>query len=244
MSYSANWSCNDRKFDAQKHVTSFRDGSETAQILLSGALAAKFDYLNSDDPDTIAALNHFGIPSGPAGISAMGSASGEAFVAAQALTNGISQCVSIRLAHGIDHHDDDWESDHAPALRAGFDALDALIQYLKDTKDPNGKAYWDRTTLVVSSEFARTPTINTRGGRDHHLASACIVAGSGIKGNMVVGGTDDNYAEQLIDLSTGSVGGSHMIVPSDVHATVLASMGLSWDHISNQDPKIIEAMLA
>ncbi|MFP6683943.1 MAG: hypothetical protein VB934_04490 [Polyangiaceae bacterium] len=31
--------------------------------------------------------------------------------------------------------------------------------------------------------------------------------------------------------------------PPDVHATVLKAMGLGSEHISNQDPKIIEAML-
>jgi uncharacterized protein (DUF1501 family) len=174
----------------------------------------------------------------------MGTPAGEAFVAAQALTNGISQCVSIKLADQIDHHDDGWETDHAPALTAGFDALDALIQFLKDNKDANDKAYWDRTTIIVSSEFARTPTINSRGGRDHHMSSSCIVAGGGIKGNMVVGGTDDTYTEELIDLSTGETTGTHLIRPPDVHATVLESMGLSWEHLSNQDPKIIEGMLS
>jgi uncharacterized protein (DUF1501 family) len=103
--------------------------------------------------------------------------------------------------------------------------------------------------MVVFSEFARTPLISGRGGRDHHLASSCLVAGPGIKGNVVIGATKEpNMGVSKIDVVTGKTvaedDDSGVIVrPADVHATLLESMGLSHDHISNQSPKIIDALL-
>ena len=90
-------------------------------------------------------------------------------------------------------------------MRNGFNALADLISYLKITLDKNGKPFWDRTTVLAFSDFARTPNINARGGRDHHLPSSCLIAGRGIKGNQVIGGTtDNNYGSRPVNLTTGA----------------------------------------
>jgi hypothetical protein len=67
----------------------------------------------------------------------------------------------------------------------------------------------------------------------------------GIKGNTVIGATGtDDYASRTINLATGAVEeGGAQVRPADIHATVLQAMGLSYDHISNQSPKVIDAML-
>ncbi len=169
---------------------------------------------------------------------------GQAAIAAQALVRGVSQVVSIELANQLDTHDDEWSTDHAPRLRAGFDALADLIAYLETHVDGGGRPTWERTVLLAFSEFQRTPGLNARGGRDHHLASSCLVAGKGLRGNLVIGATDDAaYARQTIDLATGRVDPAGVSIrPPDVHATILAAAGLPYDHIANQSPRIIEAM--
>ena len=195
------------------------------------------------DPEITALLDHFNAAS--ADKSAL-FAIEQAATAAQALKYGISQSVSISLATGIDHHNDEYQTDHAPAMRNGFDAVERLISFLKDPANGNeGKPLWERTVLMLWSEFSRTPKLNSRDGRDHHLASACLVAGKGIRGNQVIGATTPNsYQVQPIDLATGAVDNAgHLVVPSDIHASVLSAMGLPYDHISNQSPKIIEAMI-
>ena len=55
---------------------------------------------------------------------------------------------------------------------------------------------WSHTTLVVFSEFSRTPLVNGRDGRDHHLTNSCLVAGPGLLGNraMVVVSEDADEA--------------------------------------------------
>jgi uncharacterized protein (DUF1501 family) len=242
--FNNTWTCLDHKLDGQAVVTNYRSSAAKAKDLISGEYYDFFNFIDPS-PETQSLLETFGITAkGGQAIGQLAQAGGQAFLAAQSITQSVAQCISVRLATGIDHHDDDWESDHGPALREGLDALSLLITHLKNTLDHNNKPFWDRTVVVVSSDFARTPKLNSRGGRDHHLSSSCIVAGNGIKGNQVIGGTDDvNFLRQPINPETGDIGGDLIIRPPDVHATVMKAMGLSYEHLSNQDPVIITAML-
>ena len=238
-------SCSDLLYDGNEMVTTFLDSRSKALTLASGDLAQHFAFSNNPPPTMQALYSAFGLSGG--GINqALNGATGQAMLAAQAISQGVSQAVSVRLATGIDHHDDSYQTDHAPALREGFDALSNLIAYLKNTPDANGAPFWDRTTVLVTSDFARTPGINGRGGRDHHLASSCLLAGRGIRGNQVIGATDDvEMGAQRINASTGQVDAEGVeIRPPDIHATLLQAMGLSYDHISNQDPVLLESALA
>lgn len=235
----------DGRSAASNHVAAW----QTAQILASGGLFTHFDFKPNPPVNSQLAELYATFGADPANPSAAltGKPAGQAALAAQALVNGISQVVLVRIASITDaHFDDDWPSNHPDRLRQGFDAVSNLISYLKNTLDVNGLPYWDRTTLMCFSEFARTPRINATGGRDHHLASACLVAGNGIKGNHVVGGTkDSNYDARPIDLATGAPADDmgHLVKPPDVHATILHAAGLSYEHISNQDPKLLSSLL-
>ena len=242
-------SCLDRQLDGDGITSAYRAGWQKSKIFAEGSLWQHFNFINNPPPGSppLALYEAFGLnPAYPNTAGALSGPKGQAAVAAQALTNGISQSVSIQLAVGIDHHYEDWASDHAPALRDGFNAVAALIAYLKNTEYANGESYWDRTTLLCYSDFARTPNVNARGGRDHHLASACLVAGKGIKGNAVIGATNDvNYGARTIDLATGAPDDELGVPvrPPDVHATLLTAAGLPTEHISNQDPLLIDAAL-
>jgi uncharacterized protein (DUF1501 family) len=150
------------------------------------------------------------------------------------------------LVSGIDHHDDSYLTDHAPALLGGFNALADLITFLKNKSYDGSSSYWDHTVLMCTSDFSRTPNLNNREGRDHHLASSCLVAGKGIKGNQVIGGTDQGMNFQDIDLATGEVdlsGAGWTVRPPDIYASVLQAAGLDASNIENQNPQVITAML-
>lgn len=86
-------------------------------------------------------------------------AAGRAALVATALKNGISQCVSITLATGLDTHFG-TQTTHANNQRAGFDALALLVDDLRATPHWAGGNFMDHTTILVYSEFARTPLIN------------------------------------------------------------------------------------
>ncbi len=242
-------SCLDRQLDVGGMTSAYRASFEKALVFSEGTLWQHFNFIrNPPENSAIYDLYQaFGLnPANPNSGNALAGPRGQAAIAAQALTNNIAQAVSVQLASGIDHHDEDWATDHAPALRDGFNALASLISYLKTTLDSNGKPFWDRTTIMAVSDFARTPNINPRGGRDHHLSSACLVAGRGIKGNQVIGGTtDNNYSGRPINMTTGAPDDitGQILRPPDIHRTVLDAAGLPYEHIANQDPVLVKAML-
>ena len=164
------------------------------------------------------------------------SAAGRAAMVATALKKGISQCVSINLAGGLDTHFGTQQT-HATNQRAGFNALNLLVTDLRATAHPGGGNFMDHTTILVFSEFARTPTINATGGRDHHLSNSCLLMGAGLKHNQVVGRSGDiGMSPGLVDLRTGAndPNGSN-IFPEHIIATVLASAKLDYS-ITRVDP--------
>ena len=87
---------------------------------------------------------------------------------------------------GWDTHQDNWtklEEKQLPPLDTGLAALFAGLEQ---------KGLLDTTTVLVTGEFGRTPKINTeRVGRDHYArAMFMLMAGGGVKGGRVLGGTD------------------------------------------------------
>jgi hypothetical protein len=244
-------------------VDTFRDSRLSALSMVQSNLAGLFTFSpNSSNAQLQQLFKAFEIDTTNNGsfYSAIAGAKGQALIAAQAVTpapvvsggktvlKAVSNCVSIQLATGIDTHDTTWTTLHGAGLRKGFDALGLLIRYLMVTPDPlvPGHMLFERTQLMGFSEFARTPNINSRGGRDHHLSSSCLLAGAGIKGAQVVGGTEDSDFQALpINLATGTTqGGTYTMRPPDIHATFLHAAGLDDSNLSNQQPVLIPALLS
>ncbi|MGZ8252440.1 MAG: DUF1501 domain-containing protein [Methylophilaceae bacterium] len=61
-------------------------------------------------------------------------------------------------------------------------ALDTLIASLRDGL---GQA-WQKTTIVVATEFGRTAAANGTGGTDHGTASAAMILGGDVNGGRVI----------------------------------------------------------
>lgn len=90
-------------------------------------------------------------------------------------------------------------------------ALPALLTDLKE------RGLLDSTLVVLSTEFGRTPRINTMAGRDHWPnAFSIVLAGGGIQGGRVIGKTDKNGAYVTDRLTT----------PGDMAATILQALGI------------------
>lgn len=80
---------------------------------------------------------------------------------------------------------DGWDT-HARQpgqLQTRLDGLDALIGGLKTGLG----AEWDRTMLVVATEFGRTARANGTQGTDHGTASSLLVAGGAMKAGGPIG---------------------------------------------------------
>ena len=150
---------------------------------------------------------------------------GRAALASQALKTGLSRVVSVALSTGLDTHDNTWAGQHSVNLQAGFDALARLINDLAESEAPGGGSFLDKTTIVAFSEFSRTPRLNERNGRDHHLANCALICGGGIRGGQVIGrSTDRGMGPETIDLGTGRPDPEgDALKPEHVLATALAS---------------------
>ena len=107
---------------------------------------------------------------------------------------------------------------HGPLCRATDKPIAGLIRDLKQ------RGMLDETLVVWTSEFGRTPWSQNTTGRDHNPKGyTSWMAGGGIQGGVVHGGTDE--------VGYKAVESPHYY--SDLHATILHQLGL--------DPKKMEA---
>jgi len=180
----------------------------------------------------------------PSGIN-LNSPAAVGILAVQAITQQICTTVSLRLTSSLDTHFDDWATDQPTRQAEGFEVIDNIIQSLKDSPYPDGtgRSWFDFTTIVAFSEFARTPLINARGGRDHHPVSACMLWGAGVPHGKVVGAsTDFGVLAPTIDLRTGQPSpGGEILRPQDILGTVMANAGLEASFLS-RDVRYVPAL--
>ncbi|NUA25697.1 DUF1501 domain-containing protein [Cupriavidus basilensis] len=76
----------------------------------------------------------------------------------------------------------DTHSAQAPRLAARLKALDTMLAALRDGLGPS----WERTTVLVATEFGRTAAANGTGGTDHGTGAAAMLLGGGVKGGRVL----------------------------------------------------------
>lgn len=171
-----------------------------AREMVQRGLDRLFDF-TANTPEMLALRQHYGVTANDSSPEA------QALLAAQAICGGVSRCVSIQVASGLDTHFQEWATDHGPRQLRGFNTVARLLTDLAGRQHPfTGRSYLDHTVVVGFSEFSRTSMINQFGGRDHALTNACFLAGGGIRGGQVVGASSDvGLAPQAIHFDTGQV---------------------------------------
>lgn len=233
--------CEQHGYDVSGLVDAFKSSRELSRGLIQPAKASLFDFKIPAPTGLGDLYSAFNLTTATDLLGARGRAA----MAGQAMVNGVSNVVAVTLANGLDDHFDLY-SQQAVSQRDGWDALGRLIGYLKSKQlGTSGESVWQNTSMLVFSEFSRTPMINARDGRDHHLTSSCLVAGPGIRGNLAFGAASENGMQtQKWNFATGALDptGGAVIRPADVHATLLDSMGLGYSHLSNQSPRVISAI--
>lgn len=228
--------CEADAYDTRGLVSQYRQSRSQMGAVLTQKLDNAFRFERAENAAVRAAY----------GLGATGpydTAAGRAALIATALKQGISQCVSINLVGGLDTHFG-TQLTHATNQRSGWNALGDLVTDLRTSAHPGGGNFMDHTTIVVFSEFSRTPMINGSGGRDHHISSSCLLMGAGIKHNMVLGRSGDvGMTAGRVDVDTGQLNTANArnILPEDVVATVLASANLDYSITRTQPIKAILA---
>ena len=99
-----------------------------------------------------------------------------------------------------------------PPMDAAFGAL---------VEDLSERGLLDRTLVVNTGEFGRTPRVNAAAGRDHWPnVYTTVLAGGGIRGGMVYGTSDSKGAEVDTD----------PVSPGDLLATLWQQLGIDSRH--------------
>jgi len=135
---------------------------------------------------------------------------GRACLAARRLTEVGVRCVEVTLG-GWDAH----VNNHVIHRNRAKELDPALSTLIRDLKD---RGTLEKTVVLCAGEFGRSPKINLAGGRDHWPKGFSVaIAGGRIRGGTVIGATDP---KGIKDPETP-------LTISDVHATILAAVGLN-----------------
>lgn len=176
-------SCEAVRLDGEGLATRLRESQLRSRAYLDGALARYFDLQRSDaEMQAIRTRHRLDGVNDPTDPRMLG------FAAAQALAHGVSRVAAVRVARGLDTHSN-WAADHPGRLEEGFRVLAAILDELEAAPSSGGGSLLDHTTVLVFSEFARTPLLNALQGRDHFLGNACLLAGPGLARGRVIGGS-------------------------------------------------------
>ncbi|HEV8061239.1 MAG TPA: DUF1501 domain-containing protein [Gemmataceae bacterium] len=135
---------------------------------------------------------------------------GQCCLLARRLVEAGSRFVTIENGHWDTHREN--TKSLRDLLVPGFDkALAALVN------DLDQRGLLDSTLVVVTTEFGRTPRINTMAGRDHWPnAFSIVMAGGGTRRGVVIGATD----------KIGASVTDRPITPPDMAATILHALGI------------------
>lgn len=196
------------------------------------ALATKLNNIelvkiNSDNPDPILKdLNGLG------GLGGLESLVQQAQLAMLAFSAGVAVSASIDLG-GFDSHDD---SDRRQTEQ--MTKLLRTVDYIFKKADEMGLG--DRLYVLVGSDFGRTPFYNEGNGKDHWNTTSMMLAGPGIPGGRLIGGTDEKFKPMRVNAAdpTQVVGGDDeanpRIEPKHVHRALRKLAGIDADPVTAQ----------
>ncbi len=100
--------------------------------------------------------------------------------AAALLALKVTPVVTMGLDFGGDNHGDTNLTNETNKHKSSIASINLLYEALK------GYGIEDKTIFSLMNVFGRTPTVNGRGGRDHHGQQSIMFSfGNGIKGGMI-----------------------------------------------------------
>ena len=146
-------------------------------------------------------------------------------------------CVSANLSIGqFDSHanNDPDQMKLIPEFLAGVDYLASKAEELKIR---------DKLVIVIQSEMGRTPNYNKGNGKDHWSVGSIMFMGPGVKGNRVIGATDDK--QFLVPINPRSLATDKdqgiRVRPEHIHAALREFAGIEKHTFSRRFPLDIPA---
>lgn len=159
-----------------------------------------------------------------------------------AVKSGISRFITVTM-DGFDTHQN-HSSLHLPLMNRVALALNRLVTDLVTTPDTHpgaqpGDTLADNTTILIMTDFNRTPMYNQQGGTDHWTTSNAILMGRGVRANTTYGSTDqegfalNRTGSSRIQSSTDA----GVLLPNHLAAALLKHFGFASlsQSISSED---------
>ena len=183
-----------------------------------------------------------------------------------AFRSGLSYSAFYEISKSLDTHAG-HEKTHLTNLTSAFSVVGKFIAALKaspgvqaDLSDDANQSLLDQTTVVVTSEFTRTPALNGSGGKDHNpqcnsvlifspkMKPTTIGASTLVTRSLSKSGTPYLAGLPLDNVSLKPVQqrqDSFILRPENVIATIAASMGVNPGLISADlaKAKLLSALL-
>jgi hypothetical protein len=112
-------------------------------------------------------------------------------IALAAFRAGVGVSANLTIGQFDSHNNNDQDQMKLiPEFLAGIDYLFRRAEELKIR---------EQLVVVVESEMGRTPTYNKGNGKDHWSIGSAMFLGRGIRGNRVIGATDEKQFQIPID---------------------------------------------
>lgn len=114
------------------------------------------------------------------------------------------------------------QSTHNTKLTEGFDHVAKMIKFMKETPyrlDPSSqKTLFDMTTVVVTSEFARTAYPESDTGTAHNqYTNSCLLFGGNVNGGTLIGGSHIYKKSELNLPNSEMTNGLYHATPFNFH---------------------------
>ena len=160
---------------------------------------------------------------GPVSISQMTSSDlrDQVRFTAAAFESGLTSAVDLFIG-GYDTHTD-HDTDHEPLLAHTTDAIQLFWQQAEE------RGIADRVTMVIGSDFSRTPHYNGTDGKDHWpIGSVIVMEKNASWTNRVVGLTDEGQKAYNINSNTLERDDQNgtIIYPKHVHKALRRHLGI------------------
>ena len=145
----------------------------------------------------------------------------QASLVAAAFKSGVAASANISTG-GFDTH-----GNHDNSQYQSLGDLLEGVAYLQEALEVAGIA--DKTTVVIGSDFGRTPYYNSGNGKDHWPVTSVMVmhpTGSG-KGGKVFGASTDKFRSQKLNLTTGQPDeNGQLLTPAHVNLALRKELGI------------------
>ncbi|MGV3590224.1 MAG: DUF1501 domain-containing protein [Gammaproteobacteria bacterium] len=144
---------------------------------------------------------------------------GQAEVAVAAFASGLAVSANLNLG-GFDTH-----GNHDASQTMALTRLLEGIDHLWNEIERHGLQ--DRVTVVIGSDFGRTPFYNSGAGKDHWNVTSIMAMGAGITGNRTVGETSANVEALKLDAGTLQAHSAGITVtPKHIHRALRDFLGV------------------